>query len=603
MTYATQKAKSGQEPVYIVELKLDKCTNTYGSAPCTASGPAGLKCFNTFGTCQDQANYTKGTKIIRFSSTRVDGIQAAGDPPTFPVVTGVSTAPTQLTPGKGLGVRSTCNVSLMDFPWTDVGLDPYLSDRTYNPQEQGSFFSKLQARERYMEGRKMTIKTGYLADDGTYDASNFIERVYFIDTISGPSANGAVTIKGKDILKFADSEKAQLPTQSQAVLDTDITAAATSFAITDPEDNVKAAYDAGQTYIRIDDEIMDITNLTGSGGAYTLMVTRGTLPSFYNGTNTADNHGEGATVQNCHLFEDEAIDDIVYYLLNTVAGIDASYLPTSDWADVIAFGLQSYLFSALLTEPEGVKKLLEEITQHTILLWYDERAQEVKMDSILNRTPTIEGLDDDDIKADSVSVTRDDKERVSQLWFAFGHRSPVLEMDELKHFSSVNVTADLTLEGENAYNLKKVKRVFSRWVPADLGAVASEITNRFVNYYKETKTSISLTLVPKDDDTWTGDIIDVATRQRQDQFGASRSYSYRVLTANEVLIPGAVSYKYVIQSTDRDAGRYALIGPNTLNDYDAESDANKLRYAFIAYSDRGDGEPGFPTTDEPYLIQ
>ena len=127
MTYDSLKVLVGKESVTIVEIDLDSCSNTYGSAPCTASGLAALKCFNTYGTCQDTANFTKTTKTFRFSDRIIDGVQAAGDAPTFPTITGISHSPTQLTPSKGLGIRATVKVQLTDHPWSDRANNEWLT--------------------------------------------------------------------------------------------------------------------------------------------------------------------------------------------------------------------------------------------------------------------------------------------------------------------------------------------------------------------------------------------------------------------------------------------------------------------------------------------
>jgi hypothetical protein len=479
MTYDEAKRNSGREPVWILEMDLDSCSLTYGVLPCTATGSSGSECFNTFGTCQDTPNFSRTTKTIRFASTRIDDIQATGETPTFPTILNVSTAPTILTPAKGLGVRSTCSITLADHTWTDEVTDPYVVSRSYNPENQGTFWGRLLVRNKFYEGREIRLKTGYLNADGSYDSNNFVTRTYFIDTISGPDAKGKVTVKGKDVLKFADRERAQLPIQSQATLSADISASTTSFDIADPNDDVKASYDAGQTYIRIDDETMNITNLTGASSPYTLTVTRGTMPSIYTGTMNAEEHSQDATVQHCYFYDEQDIDDVVKHLTVDTAGISSAYTPLTDWQTVVDFGLQSYKFSALITEPTGVKDLLEEVTQHSILLWWDEREQEISMDSLINRSQVGGPYDDDQHNvAESVNVARDDKGRVSQVWVAHGLRNPVLEMDELKNFESVKVSVDLDAEGANQYNQKKVRRIWSRFLPTSLGSVASEIANR-----------------------------------------------------------------------------------------------------------------------------
>jgi hypothetical protein len=601
LTYAAQKIKFGKEPVTILELEMDLCPLVWSVGSCTASGSAGDECFNTAASCQltdIYASQTKTTKTYRFSSFRLDGLQADGEMPTFPTIQNVSTAPTELNPSKGLGIRSTCSITLTDHPWTDIGIDPYLSNRTYTPDDQGTFWGKFMARNSYYEGRKMTVKTGYLADDGTYDANNFISRTFFIDTITGPSKDGKVVIKGKDVLKFADSNRKQLPSQSRAELPSDITDAATSFDITDPDDDVKDAYDANQKYIRIDDETMLMTNLTGSNPTYTATVTRATMPSTYEGTMTAEEHSAESTVQQCYHVDAQRIDIFVNYILDTIAGIDSSYLPTSDWDATIDFGFQSYLLSALLTEPIGINELLEEITEHNILLWWDERDQEVKMDTILNRVNDYGPFNDDDnLIAGSVGVARSDKERISHMRVAYGHRNPVLELDKLENFTTVKVSIDTDKESTDEYDESKISKVWSRFLPTTLGSVASEITNRTLNYYKVTKHIMTFSMDAKDDDAWTGDLIGVETRQRQTETGATESKSYRVLKVNEIIKTDGVMYKYTIQSTDQDGFRYGRITPNSMGTYSAETQANRDQYAFI-----GPNSGLFPDDGQLYRI-
>jgi len=611
MAYDDIKKESGREPVWIAELDLDSCSLTYGVGACTATGSSGSECYQCFSTCQVTTAFSRSSQTLRFSSTRLDGVQATGEAPTFPTVLSVSTAPTVLTPSKGLGIRSTCSVTLVDHPWTDEVTDPYVSGRSYDPLDQGTFWGRLLARNKFYEGREMRVKTGYLTTAGTYDASNFITRTYFIDTITGPDASGKVSIKGKDILKFADREKAQLPTQSQATLSADISSSTTSFDIVDPNDDVKNAYDAGQTYIRVDDEVMLMSSLSGASSPYTATVTRASMPSVYQGTMSAEEHNEDASVQHCHFFNQETPDDIAKFILVDTAGVSSAFANLTGWQGVVDSGLQNYTFSTLLTEPTGGNDLLNELAQHTVFWWWDERAQLIEMDSLLNKSQNAGPFTDDDNNiAGTVGVARNDRGRLSQVWVAHGLRNPVLEMDEIKNFESVKVSVDLDSEGENQYDQKKVMRIWSRWVPTTLSSVASEIANRTLNYYKTTKRIATVTLDPKDDSIWTGDLITLKTRQLQDETGASPETGFRILQVSESLKPGDVRHKYVMETLDQDFVRTGLITP-TLNpentavafpDYGSASDSLKSQYAFISEDDRGDGDPGFTPDEAPYTI-
>jgi len=573
MPYNEQKKKLGHHPIYLVKLEI-------------------------------------GSQVYGFSSLRMNNFEF-GAPPAFPTLLSVSTSPTVLTPAKGFGVRSSCSVTIQDCPWTDVGIlsASELAATTQDPDETGTLWGKFFARHPFYENSKMTVKTGYLADNGDMLSSNFIERVYFIDKIEGPDKGGKVTITGKDILRFADNSKAQIPTQSQATLDNNITSDG-NFDITDPNDDIINNYNAGQTYIRINDEVMEITAApTGSNPNYNIHVDRASVPTprYSSSAMAVQNHSSGSTVQHCHNFVNIRPDDLLEYLLETVAGISSIYLDKSGWQSVINFGLSSYLFNALLTEPEGVKDLIEEITQHSIFLWWDERAQKVKMKSMLSLDVDHGPFTDEEhIAADSVSVSRDSKNRASQVWLMYGHRNPVQDLDKFNYFDSIEVNADLATEGASQYGTKKVNKIWSRWLARSQKTIAAEITQRLVAEYKDTKTHIAMTMTPKDDDVWTGDLVSVKTFNVQNSDGTNPTKNYRVLEARENLSAGKVSYGYKIASIGTGtaiSGRTGVIGPNnTLNDYANESESNKSTYAFIAYNDRGDGVAGFPPTDEPYHI-
>jgi len=600
MGYDEQKIKVGKQAVTILELDLDACSLTYGSTPCTASGSAPLKCFNTFGTCQDTANYAKTTKTFRFSDHIIDGIQAAGDAPTFPTITGVSHSPTVLTPSKGLGIRAKATVQLTDMPWTDIGVDPYLSDRDYDPSERSTFWGKLLARQKYYEGRVMRIKQGYLADDGSYDASNFSTRQYIIDKISGPTPDGKITVTGKDPLKFADNSRKQFPEQSSAELNGDINAAVTSIPITDADSVIKTAHDAGQSYIRVDDETMLISSISGTAPSFTLTVTRAALPSFYKTASTADDHDDEATVQNCYYYNNARLDDIIYYLLVTVTGIDASFINTTEWADKIDDGYQNYLMSTLLTESIGVQDLLKEITELGILLWWDEREQLIKLDTLLPRASDYGPFTDgNSFISGSTSVTRDTKGRLSRIFVYYGHRNPVLEMDKQNYFERIEIDIEANLEGVNAYDESRIRSIFTRWIPKEKRNIVGELATRILNEYKNTKEVITYTVDPKDDDAWTGNIVELQTRQSVDEFGEERSVDYRVLQTKEKHSSKGVVYTYVAHSMN-DVGRLGVITPDLHDgsdfpDYTDASDTLKSRYAFIG-PDSGffaDGAPDY----------
>jgi len=628
MAYDDVKKEFGREPVYYIEIDADYCGNTYGTGLCTAIGTGPFKCFNTFKTCQDTPHFANQIKVYRFASKRIDELQQAGDAVTFPTLQTIGTTPTKLDPSNGLGARSTLKLSVADHPWTDAGIDPYLSERTEDADAIGSFWGKWLARNPYYEGRGIRVWTGYLTDEGLFDQSNFIERAYLLHKISGPDASGKVMIEAKDPLKRADNEKSQWPPAPEVTLTADIGDSTTIIAVDDSAPiSAWLARTPTQEYIRIDDEIMRVTAAAGNS----LTVVRASMPLFYQAnSNIAEDHDDGASVQLCYLYENERIDHVIEQLLNEASGIPLSFLPVADWQAVILdSGYETYEMNTLLVETKGVKDLLQELTKLNVMIWWDERAQQVKMGTLLPTSASGDVYNEDTHIIDkSVGVTLDVKGRLSRVWFAYGHRNPTQKLDELVNFSAVEIRIDDDAESENEYGQKRVHKIMSRWLTGTQRPIAGEISGRILVDKRDTKATITIKLDPKDDDQWTGDTITVETRQRQDKFGRPVNANYLILQATENLKANGVEYSYVLQEQvtfDRtgvitpdtnpevelvdggegltDGGEElhdgALEPTNKFPDYSDASQNLKNHYAFIAY----DGPPaGFLDGTVAYQI-
>lgn len=550
MTYDVLSSQHGKQAVQIVELYIDKCSLIYGTAPCTASIPTtGLdKCFNTAATCQDRANYARATKVLRFSTGRVDGIQQPGDGPTFPTLLSVKSAPTVLTPGKGLGVRSSLNVTIADHPWTDAGVDPYLSGRAYDPSSKGTFWGKFLARNKYYENRRIDVLTGFLNEDGSYDAANFKRRTYIITKISGPSSGGSVNIEAKDPLRLADGEKAKWPKASKATVLTAVNETSTILAISDPDMSISAWYSSGQRYLRCENEIMLATDISGSGTAYpVLTVVRGSMPPWYDfSLNVAYPHDTAASIQPCHLFQNAAVYDVVYFLLHDVAGISPSYLPISEWVSNIEdLGFQYLVFNTLLTDPVDVKKLLTEITELSIMIWWDERRSVVQLRGLRFLQLIGPQLNDSNsIIAESVSASDDPANLTTQNWIYFDLNWPLAVMDQFKNYRVVDVRANLVKESADEYGKPAIRQTKTRWLNRASAGIAVEVGSTMVRQYQEVRKVLSWAMDPKDDSFWVGDTVGVSTRYAQDKYGDPVPRNYLITQVEEMFSNGGVKLKY-----------------------------------------------------------
>jgi hypothetical protein len=618
MTYAAQSQKYGKQAVQIVELYLDTCSLTYGVAPCTgAIGVTGTqKCFNTRATCQSAANYARTSKVYRFSTTRVDGIQQPGDGPTFPTLLSVKSAPTVLTPGKGLGIRSSLSISIADHPWTDSGIDKYQGTRGYDADLRGSFWGKFVTRNRYYENRRIDVLTGFLNDDGSYDVANFKRRTYIITKISGPTG-GNVSIEAKDPLRLADGEKAKWPKASQAILSVPVDELATSISITDPEQSITEWWNLGQRYIRCEDEIMRATGIAGLATTTpVLTVVRGSMPTWYNfSLNIAYPHELDASLQPCHLFDDAPVYDIVYFLLNSVAGIDPVYLPLSEWTAAIEDeGFQYLRFNALLIEPVDVKTLLTEITELSVLIWWDERSSVVRLKGL--RFVELIGdqfNDSNAIVSESVSVSEDTGSLMTQHWLFFDLSWPLANMSQLKNYRVVDVRANLEKEGADQYGKAAIAQKKTRWLNRGDAGVAMEVGFTMLKQYQEVRKIITWTMDPKDDAFWVGSTVGVATKYVQDQYGSSEPRNYLVTQVEEIMSNGGVKLKYTGLELFSFIRTGLITHPSTFQgdppdpipapaNYSSASALEKSKWAYICYDDRGDGQPGFLDGTGPYQI-
>ena len=646
MSYEIQKSVLGHNPVYILEIDLRRCSNVIrdGVFPltgfCTADPAIGLECFQTFPTCQDEENFDKANAQLdsiityRFSSQRVDEAQQPGEPPTIPsLLSGPETTPTRLEKGKGLGIRSTVIVQLSDHPWNDIVTDPYRKTRPYVAEERGSFWGKLLNRNKFYEGSDARILTGYLDADNNFVANNFLTRFYLLNKITGPDYSGNITVELKDPLKKADPEKAQWPPQATALLNGDINSSVTTIPYTDPGSNLFdfLTANAGQRYIRVDDEIILVDSFTATD----LTVTRASMPSFYTvATNIADSHSDDASIQMCYKFEDEVIQNVIFFLLNTPSKLDASLLPLTDWnATIDKNGYNSYLLSRLLTESDGVKKYLEQLTELNVAIWWDERDQEVDLGALtLSPTSITTYNEDDNIVDGSINVARDIKSRYSRVQIAYGIRNPTFDPKLVKNYQSVELKVDTDAESAFEYDQSRTRFIFSEWLTVAKRAIASEIASRLIIDNRDTKNIISLVLAPKDDAQWTGDVVKVNTRLIQDETGLNEIKNFQITEVNEQLDVDGVKYGYVLREAFSvlragvitpdispeleiitDGGDELTDGGEEIGegvpfpDYDVASEALKDQYAFIAFDEAPDppgtsGVPGFNDDTDPYQI-
>ena len=513
MAYADLKTLSGAEPEEFVELEMDVCSLTYGLSPCVAAiGSTGdRKCFNTYATCQDKQHFDRSAYTYRFSKPNAAlpiGIN------TIPLLQSVNYAPQQITPGKGLGVRGSVTLKFLDAPFADDAFDKYASDRGYDSLTKGTFWGKFKARHKFFQGRLLKLKTGYLTKPFSWD--NFQERIYIIESITGPDSKGMVTVVAKDILKLADDDRAQCPKPNRGKLFANIDNIQTSLTLTPLGIGDEEYPTTG--IVRVGSELMTFSRV-----ADVLTIAR----HQYN--SVASEHKANDAVQLCAVFSAEPVQNIIYQLLTNYASLPTSYIDKAAW-DLEQSSYLPGVYSAIITEPTGVNKLIAELTEQGLCyLWWDEVSKLVQFRAL---RPPQSGLpvftDDNGFIADSLSLTESANERVSRFLVYFDRKDLTKKLDEAANYNQYVYGADLESESPNEHGSSRIKTIFSRWFNANsLGRVEilaqtllKKYTNppRFLEFVIDNKEDLSM-----------GDLFIAQTRLMQNDVGDNDLINMQVI--------------------------------------------------------------------------
>jgi len=492
-------------------------------------------CFNAFGNCQDTANFNKVPRTLRF----IDTLQRPHEfLDAYPAILSVRYAPTVLKPGGNLSIRGQVTVVLQDFATTDNEIDDYVDDRTYNPEDQGTFFGKLKARHEFYIGRPMRVLEGYLDNQSL---SDFRIREYIIDDISGPTADGKVIVTGKDILSLAADVRAKAPTASTNTLRAAMDTTQTTLL---PQVGEAVVMIAGDKHVRLNDEIIELVSESPTD---TLNVVRA------KGGTTGSAHAIDDGIQECKTYEDTPVIDVVQELLEDFANVPPSFIPFADWQDEEAASLSGYDMTTIISEPTGVLTLLKEIAAITLLdIWYDDVAQEVKLKLQTPFTSVTESVnDEEDILADTLKVKDLNNQRLTRILIYYNMRNFARDLTETENFSFINFEIEADKEGINKYNDERIKVIFTRWFDSTNSVQVALTSTRLLDRFGITPKAITFDLDAKDvERLTTGDVFDLRSRIEQDLDGTKATNRYQVVETKAIK-PGS-QYRYKCEAFFQD---------------------------------------------------
>lgn len=452
-----------REALTYLALTVEACGNTFGVAPCTAVGTGDAKCFNTWATCSDQANYVAVDSEIMFAVAaeyRPLGVEA------IPCIQAVDYTPATLNPGQDLGTRATLRVVFKDHPTSDTGMggDPYYAERTYNPYERGSFWPKFRARQPYLRGEVLVWYQGFVGDD----LADMERRTFIVESFDGPTVDGTYTLIANDMLKRLDGDRAQAPLVSSGRLLADITDVATAATLT-PAGIGNSEYPASGHLAIGGNEAASFTR-----AADVLTIARAQLGS------TASTHKAGDKAQQVLRYVSADPADIIYDLMVTYAGIDPAYIPLAEWqAETAAYLQRNYTGS--IVEPTPVAQLVAELMRDCGLsIWWDDLAELIRL-RVLRPLPAESIRYDETLfLKGTIVIGEQQAKRISQVWVSYGQIDPTQE-DAKSNFRATYAQADIP--SETNYGQSKVEKIASRWIAAGALTAAARVADKLLSRF------------------------------------------------------------------------------------------------------------------------
>ena len=556
MTYNDYLNSISRTPVTLVVMSLDCCGRTFGNSPCLATGEP---CYNTYPTCKSKLNYLKQSKDYKFTS--------ADAPLPFktnerPYLKSVKYLPCEIKDNLTITARVTAE--FYDEPDTDIGIDPYVSQRS---SIQGTFFKKLIARGTNYKGRQVKIYEGFLGLTESEFQPKWIGKIENITL-----GKDTVKIEVIDLLKALAN--IEIPPKLDIKNLNEIDAAVTTITLT-----TVTGLDSPSGYVRIQDEIIYYTGVD-TGTNQITGCTRGYFST------TAAAHKANDKVQKVRYYPPANPFDILKGMLQTDAGIDSSYIDTTAfdyWRDWPGGEVD---ISAIVSEPTKLDKLYFEIID--LLDCKSWIGEDLKI-TIRRNIPNEPGrsyftiTDEANIIHDSASVDLNEKSRLTRILF-YWDKTTLGKIDEVKEYNRLDIAIDADAENAIEYAETIEKKIFCRWLRSGymqeeplMQFIKNNITRQLFRQ-RNAQPIITLNVELKDSGIKTGSYCRISTDEIANSDGSP--------LANEIFQVVKRDFKgsrINLRVLKLPSERWCFIAPNDTPAYDSASNAER-EYGFITDS-------------------
>lgn len=337
-------------------------------------------------------------------------------------------------------------------------------------------------------------------------------------------------------------------------------------------------------YVRIGEEIIRYSSNSGDVLGIGSSTNRGQF-----GTDGSDaKSGDG--VQQCLVYQNSLFSAVIEDLLNRGGIVDSDIDLTQLASEDTTWLGEAYRVTACISDPEEISGLLGELlTQAQALLWWSPTAQKMKFKVFAPQSPSAvitKTLDETGyIREESVRVTREDDERITLSAIYFGRSTATANVDEPKSYKIGEIAIDVGAESANEYNERRTQVRTSRWFTSANLLAMRAFVRRDVARHRDAPEDVEFELDPKDRDVIEGAVIDAQISNLVDSAGNTKT-SRLFVTRRE---NDGKRLRIKARRTTFDQ-RYGFISPNGTPDY-----PGNLGYACVSQNTglMTDGSAGF----------
>lgn len=598
MSYSSERDAIARYPSVIVTIYSDKCTRTFGSSPCLATG---APCFNTLATCKYRAAYVAAQTSQRFCEVSTP-TPLPGEI-IRPYLDEVRRLPQELLPADASLVNQRMTLTFRDEEDADIGVDPYRVSATLRSAPggtetitaQGTYWRKFLARNKHYKGRRVTVQRGFVS--GGFALADYQTEFTGVMESIDIQADGRVKVSIVGLLAMTDVD---YPQKTDGRLADDITAGQVSFSLAawsgvDMYALAPASkYDASG-HLKIDTEILSYSGRsldTATGVTTFTGVTRGL---YVDDGWAAAAHASDAMVQQVKIHQGNPID-IMSTLLQT-AGISSSDIDTAGFNAERDTWYPGITVRGLLHEPGRVKTYLRELREITAASIYQGDDQKIHIAAIHPAAPGQSYTEITDAAAiihGSRSVDDQQEQRITRAVIYYDPL-PNVSGTEPEHFSRAVAVIDAGAESAVEYaEVKNRAPILSRWVRSFVTGhdYPRLIATRLVKRFRDGMRTITLEVDLKDEALQVGAVFAVSTALLVNASGRTARQYYQV-TKRE---PSRGRIR--ITAIDAKLGdRYCWISPAGHPDYASASESQR-EYGYIC----DDATNAMPNGDPPYSI-